>query len=169
LNLADYADDFLGGATQAISYRFSLYGPPSPLLGQQPVALPKNICVDLSVSLPAVNATMLSQSTTGDYDIIFAPSGQVLPGGAGATMSSQIFLWVRDYTKGPNPLTVTSAGPPITYDMNVFRSLGEQQIVSLKSISGGLGVFPVTWPQANGQYANGQDAFTFARVGASAP
>jgi len=203
LGLADHADDFLGGATQAISFRFALYGPPSPLLGQQPIALPKNICVDLSVtspqppdgvdspatsapanvnpkypftqnpSMPSMTLGMLQQST-GDYDILFAPSGQVLPRGAGATMSAQIFLWVRDYTKGPAPLVVTgSDAQGFIYDMNPFRSFGEQQIVSVKSVSGALGVFPVTWPQQTGpqtgQYAPGQNPFTFARAGASAP
>jgi hypothetical protein len=70
--------------------------------------------------------------------------------------------------------TVGATSEPV-YDVNVFRTAGEQQIVTLKAKTGSLGVFPVMWPnEATGLYPNpyANDPtpwFTFARQGASSP
>jgi prepilin-type N-terminal cleavage/methylation domain-containing protein len=125
-------------------YTFALFMSPRPLLGEPAVPLPKNICVDLPSCLPIGTGT-------GNYDILFAPNGQVLfPGGTG-----QIFLWVRDYTKNGGKIT----GTPSPYPSANFDQGGEQQIVALKTKSGSLGVFPAMFPP----YAAGQDEYTFAR------
>jgi hypothetical protein len=113
-------------------YTFALYMSPRPLLGEPTVPLPKNICVDLPSSSPTPGVS--------DYDILFAPNGQVLfPGGTG-----QIFLWVRDYTKnGGKPSAYPSPPNPTPPD---FNQGGEQQIVAMKTKSGSLGVFPAMFP-----------------------
>jgi prepilin-type N-terminal cleavage/methylation domain-containing protein len=163
-----YPDEYMGASTNALSYRFGVYAPPQPLLGSQTLPLPRNICVDVSagVSVPSYNPAFHGPS----YDILFAPNGQIINGIGRPTVQGQMFLWVRDYTKAANPLVQLSAGPPPTYDVNVFRTAGEQQIVALKAKTGSLGVFPVTWPlEGTGVYATGQDPYSFARQGANGP
>jgi prepilin-type N-terminal cleavage/methylation domain-containing protein len=163
VTLDHYPDAALGAAgttqqnTAALpvyqTYHFGLYGPPRPLLGEPTLQLPRNICVDLNVS-----------NLRGglEYDIVFAPSGQVL-----MTNVEQIHLWVRDYTKTPSMVPINPN--PLTYNPDAFRQGGEQQLVSIKTRSGALGVFPVLWPtnMSNGTYANNQDPYWFARQGAT--
>jgi hypothetical protein len=179
----DFPDAVLGAASTApppagtppvpswVSYHFGIYGAPRPLLGEPLLQLPKNTCIDLTpfVSRPgAITVPM-------DYDIVFAPSGQVL-----FRPEGQINLWVRDYTKvgDMTPLTPNSASAPAsltapyTYDVTrqQFQLGGEQQIVVIKTRSGSLGVFPVLWPSmANGTYAGKQDPYYYATQGATAP
>jgi hypothetical protein len=167
-------DEYMGGSTQTLSYRFGIYAPPQPLVAEPNVALPRNICVDLTPAVTSgttiTHAPSVPAGTSGlDYDILFAPNGQVLNRGAGASVQGQIFLWVRDYTKAANPLVVLNAGPPLTYDLVPFQGGGEQQLVALKVKSGAVGTFPVLWPNQAGQYAANQDPYSFARQGATAP
>src|SRR5581483_11313881 len=118
-------------------------GAPRPLVGEPIQPLPKNICVDLISTRP--------QGAAGaDYDVVFAPNGQVMFFSQG-----QINLWVRDMTKGggdPNP-------PPVGVNGN-YATGGEQQVVSLKTKSGSLGVFPI---------AQTVNPFQYAQQWASAP
>jgi prepilin-type N-terminal cleavage/methylation domain-containing protein len=165
-----YPDDYMGASTTALTYRFGVYAPPQPLLGSQTLPLPRNICVDLSLPRPGPAWT----EAGGNFDILFAPNGQIINGLGRLPVDGQLFLWVRDYTKAANPLVVTGTvpGPPVqnVYDVNVFRTAGEQQIVALKAKTGSLGVFPVTWPlEGTGVYATGQDPYSFARQGANGP
>jgi type II secretory pathway pseudopilin PulG len=167
---------------------FGITAPPQPLVGEPTLPLPRNVCIDLTAS--QTGSTSLG-NVTGDVDIVFLPSGQVMPTwtftasgtplAIGAT--SQIFLWVRDYTKilptttnpQSNPLNYLNSPPaPVAgYEMAPFTTGGEQQVVSLKSKSGAMGVFPVMWPTNNygltGGYAGGYDSFSFARLGATSP
>ena len=163
-----------------VTFHFGISAPPRPLLGEPPLQLPKGICIDLTPAggpppTPFVDRPSIPSGNAGqDYDILFTPTGTVLPFGAGASTDGQIFLWHRDYTKlknapnGNNALVVTNLAPR-TYDMNPFQNGGVQQLVSIRSKSGALGQFPVTWPNANGQYNPGEDPYTFARQGATSP
>ena len=137
------------------TFHFGVYSAAVPLFGERTIPLPQDICVDLNVSLPS--------GTPGqDYDILFAPSGQLVDNPNG-----QIFLWVRDMTKVPDmlPSTVT----PLTYDPDKFRKGGEQQIVAIRGRSAMIGAASVAWPDmSTGQYPPiagqpYQDPFTFAR------
>jgi prepilin-type N-terminal cleavage/methylation domain-containing protein len=181
-----YPDAQLGAASSApvpsrspqtpswTTFHFGLYGAPRPLLGEPLLQLPKNICIDLSfgVSRPA--------GTVGvDYDIVFAPSGQVIPTTGALRGEGQVNLWVRDYTKlaDMTPTTPTPLNPtlPYTYALGLqqFRQGGEMQIVALKTRTGSLGVFPVYNPEANGTYpvvkGVGLDPYFFATQGTNAP
>lgn len=134
---------------------FWINRPAQVLLGEPAVPLPKNVCIDLASSQPDWSPA------NGDYDILFTPSGEVLPFGAGAAAGGQINLWVRDYTK--------AGGRPAFYDGSTalkspaadFDKGGEQQVVSIKTKTGSLGVFPIAFPPA--------DPFQFATQGASSP
>jgi prepilin-type N-terminal cleavage/methylation domain-containing protein len=163
---------------------FGISAPPRPLMGEPALQLPKNICIDLSqfaapngpTNPPQVLPPSIPAGVPGtDLDLLFTPNGHVMPIGAGAQVDGQIFLWHRDYTKlknapnGSNALVVTSLGPPATFDMYPFQNGGVQQIVAIKCKTGSLGQFPVLWPNANGQYSPGQDAYFFARQGATSP
>ena len=177
-------DEYMGASTEAVSYRFGIYSLPLPLLGAATQPLPKNICIDLSLATGPVGGPTYPYaeapsrpeglSAAQPYDILFAPNGQVINGIGRPNAQGQMFLWVRDYTKAANPLIVTGQAAGLNvYDMTVFRTAGEQQILSLKTKSGAMGVFPVTWPQdtggPTGQYVGGQDPYSFARVGATGP
>lgn len=157
-----------------ITFDFGIYGAPRPLLGEPLLNLPKNICIDLNfgVSRPA--------GTVGyDYDILFAPSGQVIPTTGSISGEGQINLWVRDYLKVADmtPTTPTLAKPalPFTYatGQQKFLAGGEMQLVSLKTRSGSMGVFPVYWPDAAGNYPVSKtvayDPYYFATQGANGP
>lgn len=138
-------DPIMGGSNQARTYLGggSVYASPRPLVGEKTQPLPKGICVDLISSRP--------QGLAGqDYDIVFAPNGQVLFRG-----DVQINLWVRDLTKNGG-----DTNPPPAGVNGVYATGGEQQVVALKK-SGALGVFPIAFvPGAE---------FQFAQLSASAP
>lgn len=134
----------LGGTTTFSVNNFWASVPAQPLLGEPTYRLPSNVCVDLVSGRPRGTAGV-------DFDIIFAPNGQVL------NSDGQIFLWVRDYTK--------PGGDPARYATADFGAGGEQQVVALKAKSGSLGTFPIKFPP----YGTDEDAFTFARQAASQP
>lgn len=155
------------------SYSFGITPPPQPIVGEPPLQLPKGICIDLTRS-NGVNTPDVSivNQNGGDVDILFTPSGHVVPMGGGTGIDGMILLWHRDYTKIPglgSPLTVLSAGPPVTFDLTPFQRGGEQQLVSIRCKTGALGQFPVKWPNAAGQYNPGEGPYDFARGGASSP
>jgi len=176
------------GLPLIVVYQFGIACPPRPLLGEPALQLPKNICIDLSqfaapngpTNVPQFQNPSVPQGVSNpsppppflDYDILFTPTGHVMPYGAGAT-TDQIFLWHRDYTKlknapnGNNALVVTNLAP-VTYDMYPFQNGGVQQLVFIRCKTGSLGQFPVLWPNPNGQYV-GEDPYTFARQGATSP
>ena len=133
-------DDEMGAANQYATFHFGILGAIRPLVGEKTQPLPKGTCVDLLSSSPA--------GVVGfDYDLVFAPNGQVV-----VRNEAQINLWVRDPEKpGGNPLVYPNAN---------WQLGGEQQVVSLKSKSGALGVFPI---------AQSANPFQFAQQAASAP
>jgi prepilin-type N-terminal cleavage/methylation domain-containing protein len=109
----------LGAANQLVTYDFGIYGAPRPLPAEPTQPLPREVCIDLASSSPA-------GGSTADYDILFAPNGQVI------NSTGQINLWVRNYRKpGGNG--------------GNFANGGEQQVVALKTKSGSVGVFPISW------------------------
>jgi len=136
----------VGSPTQPMlrTYLFAIQPQARPLLGEPNILLPKGICVDL----PSGRNDL---SNNSDPVVMFLPSGQVKNIGAG-----QLNLWVRDYTKnGGNPaVTPMYAGAD-------FGQGGEQQVVSLKTKTGALGVFPISWTAG--------DPFEFTRTGSTSP
>jgi prepilin-type N-terminal cleavage/methylation domain-containing protein len=155
-----YPDAYLGGATAYRTFHFAVHGPPIPLLAEPTVPLPKDIGVDLALSYPIGRVGV-------PYDIMFAPSGQTITTPA-VTGNTNIFLWVRDITKGSPPGDMTPISMPTPaaptaawqFDMNKFRRGGEQQIVGFRN--GFIGTAPVLWPDAGGTYTN-QDPYSLAR------
>lgn len=129
-------DSLIGTGLKLRAAQFAIQPQSRPLLGEPNVQLPRNICVDLPSSTPELIAN-------GDPIVMFTPGGQVSNFGSG-----QINLWVRDFTKNGG-----QAG--------VFEQGGEQQVVSVKTKSGALGVFPIAWPPSN--------PFQLARTGAASP
>lgn len=174
-----------------LTFNFGITPPPQVIVGEPPLQLPKGICIDLTPDqrpafsppgpTPPPPPYLQNPSNPGgvgvDYDILFTPSGTVVPLSAGARADGQIFLWHRDYTKIrdlPSPLIITNSAftapfPAPTYDMSPFQNGGEQQIVAIKTKTGGLGQFPVKWPNAAGQYGPGEGPYDFARSGVTAP
>ncbi len=160
VNLDQYPDAQMGAGTTLTTYHFGLYGTPRPLLGEPPVQLPADTCVDLNagVSLPFYPGT-------GDYDILFAPSGQTLrtiaTGGAG-----HIFLWVRDPKKVPymSPAQIGLPDVNNALYMNTLKAGGEQMLVVVKGKSGAVGAAPIFWPDSSSN-----DVYFFARKAVAGP
>ena len=156
-----YPDAYLGGATSYVTYHFGVYGAPRPLLGEPTLELPKNICVDLSICQPAGIAGQ-------NYDILFAPSGQLLPPFAGTRGGGgQVFLWVRAFNK-VSTMQVTSTSP-WTMIPQQFQQGGEQQIVGIRGAA--IGTAPVLWPDnmVTGVYTAPNNPYTFARQKLTGP
>ncbi|HSQ54335.1 MAG TPA: hypothetical protein VLM40_01210, partial [Gemmata sp.] len=123
-----YPDAQLGAATHYRTYYFVLFGPPQPVLGEEVMQLPQEVCVDLRAgfSLP---------STPGpgvDLDILFAPSGKLVsvPSAPNTGAYGHVFLWVHNPNKGAQP------GPDLVDG-------GEQMIFVVKAQSGAVGTAPV--------------------------
>jgi hypothetical protein len=158
--LDQYPDAQMGAGTTLTTYHFGLYGTPRPLLGEPAMQLPKETCVDLNagVSLPWYPGT-------GDYDILFAPSGQTLrtiaTGGAG-----HIFLWVRDPNKVPYMSPAQVGQPDVNNPvyMNALKAGGEQMLVVVKGKSGAVGASPIFWPDSSSN-----DVYFFARKVVAGP
>ncbi|MBN9520626.1 type II secretion system protein [bacterium] len=150
LALDRYPTTLMGAGTQQRVYRFAVEARSRPLLGEPSIPLPKNLCVDLEASIPPAQLVSLPGGTKAfiDYEIMFSPNGQLIyPEAAGA-----VHLWVRDYTRYPGNPAKNDGLNPATYNYAAFEQGGDQQLVSIKAKTGSLGVFPVLWPQPNGQY-----------------
>ena len=151
-----YPDAVMGGSTENLTYQFAIYLLPTPLVGEPTILLPKNICVDLNVSVPA---------TTGatDFDVLFGPDGKLVnsPGG-------QLFLWVRDYTKTA-PYSGTGASMQYLSDTTTptldeaLKRGGEQHAIMIRS-SGAHGNNQIAWPDpALGRWQSRQEPFSLVR------
>jgi prepilin-type N-terminal cleavage/methylation domain-containing protein len=154
------------------TFHFGIYGVPRPLLGEPTLQMPRDICIDLHPNVSFPNGTAGT-----DYDIVFAPSGQLMPFGSvttGTGRAGRVQLWVRNTRKAaaingafiPNPpgpghwrYTATdTAGNAMP-----FGNAGEQLLVSIKAKSGALGVVKARWPDnaATGDYNLGPGGIPF--------
>lgn len=127
VTLSTYPNEQLGAETQWRSYHFGLNGGPRTLLGEPTLQLPKYTSVDINLSYPAGVANT-------DYDILFAPSGQLV--NTNSTLGAgQVFLWIRDPTK-PQPTFGNSA---------TYGASGEMLVLAIKAKSGGIGGAPIDY------------------------
>jgi Tfp pilus assembly protein FimT len=120
---------------------FGIYRRSQEVLGEPTLLLPRGMVVDMGAS-----ATGLP--TTGVFDILFSPSGQVFVNGA---QSGFIGLLLRDANKLPGQPTVAL---PAQYDL-----AGEMVIVAIYTKTGMVATFPV---------ANGPDPFLYAKEAVNA-
>jgi hypothetical protein len=165
VNLEVFPDSLLGAGTQYRTYHFGIYGPPVPLIGEPTVLLPRDIAVDLSISSPPLTS---AGSGGTYYDVLFAPSGQLLvtPTNPALSPNTAVFLWVRDTSKLAD-MTPTTVTPAWTFNpaLRQFQKGGEQQIVGIRN--GFVGSAPVMWPDLNsGTYgaAPNNDPYAAARL-----
>lgn len=104
------------------------------LFGEPVLQLSPDAVIDArlrSTSTPGnTNQTSLTVSTSGDFDVLFAPSGQVLDQTAGL-----IAFWVRDPNK---PEGVPSLDPLTNFD-----AAGEQVLVAVYTKTGAVATHPV--------------------------
>jgi len=131
------------------TYKFGFQRPPQPLLGEPALQLTGGTAIDFrdgrltpyktsfggtpgpynpptTFGVPVVDDTAAVGGLT--FDIIFAPSGQVLGNNAGL-----ICLWVRDTSKGvPHPrLDATGCDPSL-----VHEAAGQQSLVVVNTKNG---------------------------------
>jgi prepilin-type N-terminal cleavage/methylation domain-containing protein len=90
---------------------------PRILIGENPMQMPGNLAVDISLSYVA-------KGVSGYYEILFAPSGSVVGTNAG---QSKIFLYVHDLTMTMNP-----ADPSVT---------ARSGIVAVQTLTGFIGAY----------------------------
>jgi prepilin-type N-terminal cleavage/methylation domain-containing protein len=147
LTLDGYPDAQLGASTNYVTHYFGIYGPPRPLLGEPTLQLPRDTCVDLNAGVSVPGGAVGT-----DYDILFAPGGQMAftPATGGF---SHVFLWFRD------PSKVLSVAPVAgVYDVPTLERGGEMMILAIKA-SGAMGIEPVDHSPT--------DPFAFARQSVS--
>lgn len=145
---------------------FGIYQAPKPLLGEPIVSMPLNTAVDLSdgVSKPSFSQYPTAGGTGGygpggqlaiaGYDVLFSPSGQMMaPFGVG-----QVFLWVRNPTKGAaNPavaaaqLQVPNQYAPNPDPANPLVSISPFQWVPTSSTTPYSGPWTTTLPTGGEQ------------------
>lgn len=162
VELEVFPDANMGGATNTVTYHFAIYLLATPLVGEKPIPLPTDICVDLNLSVGPTPFSPVS------FDVIFGPDGKLV-----GAPNGQLFLWVRNYTK-PAVYTVVPAspGPPPTPKTRSFlagapladalRLGGEQRIISISN-TGALGHAAVNWPNNAGSFPVGEDFYSIAR------
>jgi prepilin-type N-terminal cleavage/methylation domain-containing protein len=76
----------------AATANYRILRQPRPLIGENPLQMPGNLAVDMSLSHVQPNVTGTA------YDILFSPSGAVVGTNAGL---GKIFLYVHDLTQSP--------------------------------------------------------------------
>lgn len=168
--LDGYPDAQLGVALEYRTYHFGIYNPPIPLLGEPTMQLPKGTCIDLN---PGVSSP--GGSTSNDYDILFAPNGQLAftantnPGATSIGGAGHVFLWVRDPDKAPSIVPTGGPSGPFTYNLASFQQGGEMMIVAIKAKSGSIGAGPVNWPDPPNFTTPVFDPYYLARKAVAGP
>ena len=132
----------LGSATEKRIDHFAFLLEPRQLVGEPIMQLPKGTCVDLAASKPS--------STASDLELLFDPNGQMVYEG-----SEVVYLWVRDQEKGG--LNQISPG---VFDVDLFRTGGEQRVIQILTRSGATSAYPPLWPQDNGTYLPRQSPYS---------
>jgi prepilin-type N-terminal cleavage/methylation domain-containing protein len=117
------------GGVKLIEGPFLVFPPPDPLLGEPVLQLAADTVIDLKLSKNGANVDL----TPGPVDLVFNPTGELVTL-SGLAPGGQVFLWVRN-----------RKGTGSTASMADFETSGEQQLVGIKSLTGGLGVYPVAW------------------------
>jgi hypothetical protein len=119
-----------------------------PVVGEPVLQLPKDIAIDVDreptlVGVPPKWYRMFPPTAnnggTGPFDILFAPSGQVI--GAEGNLGSRICLWVRDVslnTPGPNASKVDADHTDPT-----FLPPGENTLITVYTRTGHVTAHPV--------------------------
>jgi prepilin-type N-terminal cleavage/methylation domain-containing protein len=97
-----------------IGNNFAIIRAPRPRPSEAPLQLPTDIVIDMNQSIPG--------AIPGQYDIMFAPSGNVI--GTLGNTTGKVILWVRDSTQDP-------ANP------------GTQELITVFTRTGLIGAFPV--------------------------
>jgi hypothetical protein len=128
------------------THNFAFQLGPRPLFGEPVMQLSPEAVIDARSRAGTPNATSLNVSTTGDFDVLFAPSGQVL----NQTVGLLAFL-IRDPNK---PDGFPSLDPLSNYD-----TAGEMAIVSVATKTGAIATHPVL---------PGPDPFLAAKTGINA-
>jgi prepilin-type N-terminal cleavage/methylation domain-containing protein len=122
LNLAPTSS---AGVTTTTDYK--IFRAPRPLAGENTLPLPKDVVIDTSTNSTYGNSLPVN-STLNSIDILFLPSGGVMP--TSGAVSDKIQLWVRDVVEDDN---VKSSG----------TLSGEQTIVTIYIRTGFIAAHPV--------------------------
>jgi len=115
-----------------------------PVIGEQPLLLPKNVVIDMTLSYPfqatAIATTTATTTASTYYDILFGAGGQVL----GRTQP-RINLWVRSLDDGrwiwPDP--ANSTANVFKFDATKKAGAGAPTIISISTRTGNVSAHPV--------------------------
>jgi prepilin-type N-terminal cleavage/methylation domain-containing protein len=95
---------------------FRIIRKPRPKSGEAALQLPTNVVIDVPTSvstygssLPTPSHAAYGVNKTGNIDILFAPSGEVISAGL---PSNDLLLWLRDTSEDPPPGTKNMFGGP---------------------------------------------------------
>ncbi len=124
---------------------FGIYRAPRPLLGEPNLQISSGMGVDSTASQPAFGTTM---GTNMPFDILFAPSGEVIGTGEG------LFAFVlRDVNRVATPATQADLQDATKYD-----TYGQMILVCIYPKTGAIATQPVAPPSL-------ADPFKFAKDG----
>ena len=120
-----------------VTYQFGFQSSARPLLGETPLEIPAGTVIDWrngpSPTLPSTTSTTINVKDQGGYfDILFAPSGQVLNNSNG-----YIALWIRDPEKNGN------TNPRLPDDATGYDQAGEQVLIVVYTRGGYVSTQPV--------------------------
>ncbi|QVL30773.1 type II secretion system protein [Telmatocola sphagniphila] len=105
---------------------------PKPVIGEQPLLLPKGICIDLALSEPFNYGGLTGTNYT---DILFGASGEVLYNGA-----PRVVLWVRSIDDVRWTWTSNNG---YSFNGNTQKGAGSPTLISIASRTGSVGAHPV--------------------------
>lgn len=116
---------------------FGFHRKAQPAIGEPSLQLSGDTCIDAAAGM----SLMTANPATGEFDVLFAPNGEVMNAPAGKTV-----FWIRD-VKFPTPRPNGAVGPDNRTD---YEQAGQMVLIVVYSKTGAIATQPVTLPLANG-------------------
>lgn len=110
---------------------FGFHRKAQPAIGEPALQLTSDTCVDAAPGMSLIT------QVGGEFDVLFAPSGEVMNAPSGKTV-----LWVRD-VRLPAPRPNGAAGPDFR---SKYEEAGEMALIVVYSRTGTIATQPVTLP-----------------------
>jgi len=119
-----------------VTTAFGFHRAPRPMLGEPILLLPSNMVIDVrDFAGPSGSSTSILPQVNGEFDVLFAPNGEVVNTGT----LGQIIFWIRN----------TNFLPESTNPRTNLGGAGEMILVVVYPKTGAVSTQPVLSPAAN--------------------
>lgn len=135
--------------TTGVTYATSAFGfhrQPQPAIGEPTLQLTGDMVVDATAGTSRAGPGINLPGPTGEFDVLFAPSGELLNAQSGA-----VILWVRDVRLPFNPATAAN-------NRAAYEEAGEMALIVVYSKTGAIATQPVMMPPNADPYSATKDA-----------